>query len=160
MSSFNNCAGRSCWSRRWSSSALSTMKFLLLRLDRSPNFVYFFGHNLPGIRVSNLRLTVGEDLLLLVQKSPNLCVFRVWLLTCFNNGLPRSIVAWRRRLTNRQAFSLGVIDLSSVCVKEHLTDCGIIVIHVLVEPLLREPLLRHGLLIELEVRLCGRRFCQ
>ena len=52
------------------------------------------------------------------------------------------------------AFSLGVIDLSSVCVKEHLTDCGVVVIHVLGEPLLGEPLLGHGLLIELDVRLC------
>ena len=42
----------------------------------------------------------------------------------------------------------------SVCVKEHLTDCGVVVIHVLGEPLLGEPLLGHGLLIELDVRLC------
>ena len=41
-----------------------------------------------------------------------------------------------------------MIDLFSVCVKEHLTDCGIIVIDVL-----GEPLLGHGLLIELDVRL-------
>ena len=73
---------------------------------------------------------------------------------CFNNGLPRSIGHGRLRLTNRQASSLGVIDLFSVCVKEHLTDCGIIVIHVLEESLLGEPLLGHGLLIELDVRLC------
>ena len=58
---------------------------------------------------------------------------------CFNNGLPRSFGHWRRRLTNTQAFSLGVIELFSVCVKEHLTDCGIIVIDVLEEPLLGEP---------------------
>ena len=54
---------------------------------------------------------------------------------------------------------MGVIDLFSVCVKEHLTDCGVTVIHVLREPLLREPLLGelllgHGLLIELDVSLC------
>ena len=47
-----------------------------------------------------------------------------------------------------------MIDLFSVCVKEHLTDCGIIVVDVLEEPLLGEPLLGHGLLIELDVRLC------
>ena len=41
----------------------------------------------------------------------------------------------------------------SVCVKEHLTDCGV-VIHVFGEPLLGEPLLCHGLLIELDERLC------
>ena len=132
-------------------------------------FVYFFDHNQPGIRVFYLRLTVGEDLLpLSVQKNPNLCMFKVLFLTCFNNGLPRSIMAFchcfnnglprsighlRRGLTNRQAFSLGVIDLFSVCIEQHLTDCGIVVIHVLGEPLLGEPLLGHGLLIELDVRL-------
>ena len=47
-----------------------------------------------------------------------------------------------------------MIDLFLVYVKEHLTDCGIIVIDVLGEPLLGEPLLGHGLLIELDVRLC------
>ena len=47
-----------------------------------------------------------------------------------------------------------MIDLSSICVKEHLTDCGVVVIHVLGEPLLGEPLLDHGLLIELDVNLC------
>ena len=67
-----------------------------------------------------------------------------------HNGLPRSNGhGRRRRLTNRQAFSLGVIDLSSVCVEEHLTDCGVVVIH-----LFGEPLLGHGLLIELDVSLC------
>ena len=57
-------------------------------------------------------------------------------------------------LTRRQAFSFGVIDLYPVCVKEHLTDCGVVVIHVFGEPLLGEPLLGHGLLIELDVSLC------
>ena len=46
-----------------------------------------------------------------------------------------------------------MIDLSSVCVKEHLTDCGVVVIHFLEEPLLGEPLLGHGLLIELDTSL-------
>ena len=83
---------------------------------------------------SNLRLAVSEDLLSLpVQKSPNLFIFRVLSLNF---------------VTRRQAFSFGVIDLSSVCVKEHLTDCGVVVIHVF-----GEPLLGHGLLIELDVSL-------
>ena len=38
--------------------------------------------------------------------------------------------------------------MSSVCVKEHLTDCG-----GPRNPRLREPLLGHGLLIELDVSL-------
>ena len=38
--------------------------------------------------------------------------------------------------------------MSSVCV-EHLTDCGVVVVHVL-----GEPLLGHGPLIELGVSLC------
>ena len=44
--------------------------------------------------------------------------------------------------------------MSSVCIKEHLTDCGVVVIHVFGEPLFGEPLLGHGLLIELDVSLC------
>ena len=42
----------------------------------------------------------------------------------------------------------------SVCFEKHPTDCGVVVIHVLGEPLLGEPLLGHGLLIELDVSLC------
>ena len=44
---------------------------------------------------------------------------------------------------------MGVIDLFSVCIEEHLTDCGIIVIHILEEPLLGKPLLGHGLDVSL-----------
>ena len=41
-------------------------------------FVYFFGHNQPGICVLIFRLTVGEDLLFQsVHKSSDLCVFSV-----------------------------------------------------------------------------------
>ena len=46
-----------------------------------------------------------------------------------------------------------MIDLSSVCVKEHLTDRGVVVIDVLAESLVGDPLLGHGLLIELDVSL-------
>ena len=42
-----------------------------------------------------------------------------------------------------------MIDLSSVSVKEHLTDCNVVVIQVFGEPLLGD-----GLLIELDVSLC------
>ena len=70
---------------------LSAMKFFFLRLDR---FIQFLDTSsvIIGLEfvLSNLRLTVSEDLLpLSVQKSPNLCEFRVLFLTCFNNGLPR-----------------------------------------------------------------------
>ena len=41
----------------------------------------------------------------------------------------------------------------SVCIEEHLTDCGIVVIHVLEEPLLEKPLLGHGLCEGLDVSL-------
>ena len=54
----------------------------------------------------------------------------------FNNGSPRSFGHGRRRLTNRQAFSVGVIDMFSVCVMKHLLERGVIVIHILEEPLL------------------------
>ena len=40
----------------------------------------------------------------------------------------------------------GCPVLFSVSFEEHLTDCGIIVIDVLEEPLLGDPLLGHGLL--------------
>ena len=48
-------------------------------------------------------------------------------------------------VTDRQAFSLGVIDMYSVCVMKHLLDRYIIVIHILEEPLLRELWLGQGL---------------
>ena len=70
----------------------------------------------------------------------------------FDNGLLRSF-GHGRRLTNRQAFSLGVIDLFSVCIEEHLTDCGIVVIHVLEEPLLGESLPSRGLCEGLDMSL-------
>ena len=70
----------------------------------------------------------------------------------FDNGLPQS-VGHGRRLTNRRAFSLGVIDLFSVCIEEHLTDCGIVAIHVLEEPLLGEPLPGRGLCEGLDISL-------
>ena len=86
----------------------------------------------------NIRLTFGEDLLFLsVQKSPNLCVFQ-----CL---APRSFGHGRRRLTNRQAFSLGVIDVYSVCVMKHFLERGVIAINILKEPLLGELLLGQGL---------------
>ena len=108
----------------------------------------------------NLRLTFGEDLLFLsVQKSPNLCVPSVQLVTTchnrspcsFHNGSPRSYGHGRRRLTDRQAFSLGVIDVYSVCVMKHLLERGVIVIHIIEEPLLRALWLGQGLCEGIEI---------
>ena len=79
--------------------------------------------------------------------------FHRGVLPLFQQRVARSIGHGRRRLTDRQAFSLGVIDLFSVCFEEHLTDCGIIVIHILEEPLLGDPLLGHGLCGGLDVSL-------
>ena len=42
----------------------------------------------------------------------------------------------------------------SVSFTQHTLERGVIVIHILEEPLLGDPLLGHGLLIELDVRLC------
>ena len=150
---FNNCSWGGWWScrrsssawARWSSSCCDSIVSLTFCITSSVIISLEF--------VSpDLSVTVGEDLLALsVQKSPSLCVLSVEFLTSFHNwlprslrgflplchnGLPRSIGHGRRRLTNRQAFSLGVIDLFSGCTEEHLTDCGIVVIHVLEEPLL------------------------
>ena len=66
-----------------------------------------------------------------------------------NNGSLRSFGHGRRRLTNRQAFSLGVIDMFSVCVVKHLLERGVIVIHILEGLLLRELWLGQGLDISL-----------
>ena len=43
--------------------------------------------------------------------------------------------------------------MSSECIIEHLTDCGVVGIHVFAGTVARDPLLGHGLLIELNVRL-------
>ena len=51
---------------------------------------------------------------------------------------PRSFGHGRRRLTDRQAFSLGVIDMYSVCIVKHLLERGVVVIHILEEPVLGE----------------------
>ena len=111
--------------------------------------------------LSNLRLTVSEDLLpLSVQESPNLFVFRVLSLNfstlrvtyvTANDGFPRSIVThWRRRQTRRQAFSFRVIGSSSARIEERLTDGDVIIVEVF-----REPLLDQGLLGELDISLCN-----
>ena len=41
----------------------------------------------------------------------------------------------------------------SVCVMKHLTDCGVVEIHILEEPLLGELLLGHGLCEGLDISL-------
>ena len=130
----------------------------VLPLLRFNNLTQFLNTSSVIIRLEfvflNLRLTFGEDLLFLsVQKSSNLCVFSVQLLTTchnrcpcsFHNGSLRSFGHGRRRLTDRQAFSLGVVDMYSVCVMKHLLERGVIVIHILEEPLLRELWLGQGL---------------
>ena len=126
---------------------LSAMKFFLLRFNNLTQFSYTSSVNISLEFVFlNLRLTFGEDLLFLsLQMSSNLCVFDVQLLTtCHNrspwslhNGSPRSF-GHGRRLTDRQAFSLGVTDVYSVSVMEHLLELGVIVIHILEELLLGE----------------------
>ena len=108
----------------------------------------------------DFRLTVDEDLLpLSVQRSPNLCVFRVLSLnfvtlrvTCVtaNNGFPSSIgTHCRRRQTGRQAFSFRAIGSSSAHIGERLTDGDVVVVEVI-----KEPLLARGLLGELDISLC------
>ena len=62
-----------------------------------------------------------------------------------SNGSYRSFGHRRRRLTYRQAISTGVIDMFSVCVMKHHLERGVIVTHILEEPLLGELLLGQGL---------------
>ena len=133
----------------------SAITFFLLRFNNFTHFLYTSSVIISLEFVSlNLRLTFGEDLLSLwVQKSSNLCVFSVQLLNTGHNrslrslssGSLRSLGHGRRRLTDRQAFSQGVIDMYSVCVMKHLLERGVIVIHILEEPLLRELWLGQGL---------------
>ena len=142
---------------------LSAMKFFLLRFNNFTQFLYTSSVIISREFVFlNLRLTFGEDLVFLsVQKSSNLCVSNVQLLTiCHNgspcslhNGSPRSFGHGRRRLTDRQAFSLGVIDMYSVCVMKHILECGVIVLHVLEEPLLKELRVGQGLCVGLDISL-------
>ena len=136
---------------------LSAMNFFMLRFDRFTLFVYTSSvifDTSPDLP------TIGDDFLpLLSKKNPNLCVFSVWFFRQWVSLISQQLVSpfFRTRmttLTNRQPFSLGRIDLFSVCIEEHLIHCGIIVIHVLDELLLGESLLGHGLLIELDLRLC------
>ena len=113
---------------------------------------------------SDLRLTDSEDLLpFSVQESPTLFFFRALSLNFrdllqrvapfyhdFCHCSQRVAPFYLETLTTTTDQTTGlVIDLSSVCVKEHLTGCGVVVIHVF-----GEPLLGHGLLIELDVSLC------
>ena len=117
------------------------MKFFLLRLNNFTQFSYTSSVIISLKFVfSNLRSTISEDLLSLsVQKSSNLCVFSVSLLTTchfrspcsLNNVSPRSFGHGRRRLTDSQIFSLGEKDMYSVCVMKHLLERGIVVIHIL-----------------------------
>ena len=55
--------------------------------------------------------------------------------------------------TDRQIFSLGVIDVYSVCVMKHLLERGVIVIHILEEPLLGELWVGQGLCEGLDISL-------
>ena len=142
---------------------LSAMKFFLLRFNNFTHFLYISSVIICLEFVFlNLCLTFGEDLLFLsVQKNSNLCVSNVKLLTTWSNKSPcslsngshRSFGHERRRLTDRQAFSLGVIDMYSVCVMQHLLERGVIVIHILEEPLLGELLLGQGLCEGLDISL-------
>ena len=124
---FNNCSWSkllsmefvSAWAR-WSSSCLTARSFNLIFVSLCRSI------KSPGIRVlwypPDSRFWFA-DLLSVQRELPNPFMFKVWLFDhCFNNGLHRSIGHWRRRLTNRQAFSLGVIDLFSECIEEHLTE--------------------------------------
>ena len=139
------------------------MKFFLLRFINFTQLLYTSSViiNLEFVFL-HLRLTIGENSLFLsVQQSSNLCVSNVKLLTNWSNRSPcslsngshRSLGHGRRRLTDRQAFSLGVIDVYSVCVMKHLLECGVIVIHILGEPLLGELWVGQGLCEGLDISL-------
>ena len=77
----------------------------------------------------NCCLALGKNSLFLsVQQNFNLC----------SNRSPRSFGHRRRRLTDRQVFSLRVMDMYSVSFAKHTLECSIIVVGVLGKPLLGE----------------------
>ena len=96
--------------------SLSAVKFFLLQSARIRSFC-----------LSN-RVLICELLTSWSNRSPR----------SLSNRSSRSLGHRRRRLTDRHAFSLGVIDMYSVCFAKHILECGVIVLHVLEEPLLRE----------------------
>ena len=71
-------------------------------------FVYFFGHYQPGILVFLSPPDIRRGFALSVgPKESNLCVFKVQFLACFNNRLPRSIVAFCHCFNNDLPRSIG-----------------------------------------------------
>ena len=56
-------------------------------------------------------------------------------------------------MTEKQAFSLGVTDMYSVCVMKHILESGVVVLHVLEAPLLGELRGSQGLYVGLDVSL-------
>ena len=95
---------------------LSAMKFFQLRLSSFTQFLSFSSVIISlELVFLNLRLTFGEDVLLLRSKVVLTCACSTFsLLTTCHNRSPRSFGHGRRRQTDKQAFSLGVIDMYSV----------------------------------------------
>ena len=93
-------------------------------------FVYFFGHNRPGIRVFNLRLTVSEDLSLVSEflcSARDLCHGKQRVSPFYHDSLTT---------TDKTTGLLLQIGSSSARIKERLTDGDVIVVEVIREPLL------------------------
>ena len=90
----------------------------------------------------NSCLALCKNLLFLfVEQYLYLC-FLVSLLNgshrSFSKKSLRSFGHWRRRQTDRQVFSLRVMDMYSVSFTQHVLECGVIVVGVLGKPLLGE----------------------
>ena len=130
--------------------SLSAVKFFLLRFNNFTSFSYtssviislefVFAQFPPDIR-REFALSVFPTCSCYIYLLT--CWSNIYFLTGWSNRSPRSFGHGRRRQTDRQAFSLGVIDMYSVCFAKHTLECGVIVLHVLEEPLLGE--LRCGL---------------
>ena len=154
----NNRSWRSCWSRRWSSSAWAQWSSSCWDSILSPNF-----------RTLLLSLSAWNSCFLIsASHSAGICSVclsnRVLICAALttrhnrtpcslSNGSPRSLGHGRRRLTDRQAFSLGVIDMYSVCFVKHILERGVNVIDIHEEPLLGELLVGQGLCVGLDVSL-------
>ena len=145
---------------------LSTMKFFLLRPDRSRQFLYTSSVIISLEFVFFITAWKSARICFLCRSSsPNLFVFRVVsefrdlqqrvapFYHDFCHGSQRVAPFYLGTLTTTTDRTTGllfrVIDSSSVRVEKRLTDYGVVEVQVF-----SEPLLGHGLLIELDVSLC------
>ena len=150
----NNCPWRNCWFRRWSFSAWAQWRSFRWDSRISPNFRVIINSNLKFVD-SCLTLN-NNSLFLIVQQSSNLCTMTIWLSRpsrFFSNRSSRFFGHRRRRLTDKQVFSLRVMDMYFVSFTQHIHECDVIVFGVLGKTLIGERRWGQELCVRLDVSL-------